>query len=135
MTVTLLTPDGLPSTPTHSQVAVATGTRTVYIAGQVSIDADGTTVGASDLVAQVEQVHRNVLTALAGAGATFDDVVKLTLYMVDLRPETLGPAVETLMRVRAELGLTATPPLTGIGVSALASPDYLLEVEAVAVLP
>lgn len=135
MPVSLLTPDGLPSTPTHSQVAVATGTRTVYVAGQVSIDADGATVGAGDLVAQVEQVHRNVLTALEAAGATFDDVVKLTLYMVDLRPETLGPAVETLMRVRSELGLTATPPLTGIGVSALASPDYLLEVEAVAVLP
>ena len=135
MPVTLLTPAGLPQTPTHQQVSVATGTRTVHVAGQVAIDERGESVGVGDVAAQVEQVHRNLVAALASAGATFDDVVRLTMYMADLRPETLGPAVEALLRTREAMGITAAPPLTCIGVSALASPDYLLEIEAIAVLP
>lgn len=135
MPVTLLTPAGLPQTPTHQQVSVATGTRTVHVAGQVSVDEHGETVGVGNLDAQVEQVHRNLVIALDSAGATFEDVTRLTLYMVDLRPETLGPAVDALLRTRQAMGIAAAPPLTGIGVSALASPDYLLEIEATAVLP
>ena len=135
MPVTLLTPTALPQTPTHHQVAVTTGTRTVYVAGQVATDEDGETVGVGDLEAQVGQVLRNLVAALTAAGATFDDVAKLTLYMVDLRPDTIGPAVEALIRAREALGIAAAPPLTGVGVSALASPDYLVEIEAIAVLP
>lgn len=73
--------------------------------------------------------------ALADRLATFDDVVKLTLYAIDLSPEVMGPAVEAILKARESLDITATPPLTGIGVNALASPEYLLELEAVAVLP
>lgn len=135
MTVSPITPAGLAQPPTHHQVSLATGTRTIYVAGQVATDADGATVGAGDLAAQVEQVYRNLVLALAGAGATFDDVAKLTLYMIDLNPETMGRGIEAMFQARQALGITATPPLTGIGVSALASPEYLLEIEAVAVLP
>ena len=135
MSVQLVAPAALPQPPTHHQVSVATGTRTVHVAGQVSIDAEGNTVGVDDIGAQVAQVTRNLVAALASVGATFDDVAKLTLYMVDLNPETLGAGVEAMFRAKHELGITASPPLTGIGVSALASPEYLIEIEAYAVLP
>lgn len=135
MPVSFLTPADLSQPPTHHQVSVSTGTRTVHVAGQVSIDIDGATVGVDDLVVQVEQVYRNLVAALDAAGATFDDVAKLTLYAIDLSPATMGPAVEAISAAKRALGITASPPLTGIGVSALASPEYLLEIEAVAVLP
>ncbi|GAA3150555.1 RidA family protein [Nonomuraea salmonea] len=66
MAVTLLNPDGLIESPAYRQVAVASGSRLVFIAGQVAWDAEGKTVGAGDLAAQVEQCYRNVATALAG---------------------------------------------------------------------
>ncbi len=134
MPVQLISPAALSQPPTHHQVSVATGTRTVYVAGQVATDTGGATVGVGDIGAQVEQVIRNLSTALSEVGATFDDVAKLTLFMVDLRPETLEPAIGAMFRAKEVLGITASPPLTGIGVSALASPDYLVEIEAIAVL-
>jgi enamine deaminase RidA (YjgF/YER057c/UK114 family) len=89
MPVTLINPDGLPKVELYRQVAIATGTKMVFIAGQVSVNADGETVGKNDLATQVEQCYLNVATALAGAGATFNDVVKLTLYVVNLNPEIM----------------------------------------------
>lgn len=134
MTVTLLNPTGLPKVDTHHQVAVATGSRTVFLAGQVAWDADGAVVGAGDVVAQVEQCYLNVATALAEVGGSFADVVKLTIYVVDLTPDKMALFGEGLARVAAKLGGLPAAPITGIGVSALASPDLLVEVEAVAVL-
>lgn len=135
MPVQHLDPAGLLQPPTHHQVSIATGTRMVFVAGQVATDADGATVGVGDIVAQVEQVTRNLVAALSEAGASFDDVAKLTLFMVDLRPETLEAGVGAIFRAKDLLDISASPPLTGIGVSALASPDYLVEIEAIAVLP
>ncbi|MDY7103325.1 MAG: RidA family protein [Actinomycetota bacterium] len=134
MPVTLLTPEGLPAVDLYRQVSVATGSTLVFLAGQVSVDADGATVGVGDLAAQVEQCYLNVATALAEAGATFDDVTKLTVYVVDLTPEKLPLFGEGISRATEKLGVTPAAPLTGIGVSALAGPDYLVEVEATAVL-
>jgi enamine deaminase RidA (YjgF/YER057c/UK114 family) len=134
MSVTLLDPEGLPQVPTHRQVSVATGSRLVFLAGQVAWGADGRTVGEGDLAAQVEQCYLNVATALAAAGASFDDVVKLTLYFVDWTPDKLAIAGEGIARAAETLGITALPPLTGIGVAALAEPGLLVEVEAIAVL-
>ena len=134
MSVTLLNPTGLPKVDTHHQMAVATGSRTVFLAGQVAWDADGATVGAGDVVAQVEQCYLNVATALAEVGGSFADVVKLTIYVVDLTPDRMALFREGLARVAAKLGALPAAPITGIGVSALASPDLLVEVEAVAVL-
>ncbi|MFE2940481.1 RidA family protein [Streptomyces sp. NPDC059255] len=134
MTITLMNPDGLPKIDLYRQVSVATGSRLVSVAGQVAWDADGATVGAGDLTAQVEQCYLNVGTALAGAGASFDDVTKLTVYLVDWTPDKM-PLVEAgVARAAAKLGVTPVPPLTGIGVAALAAPDLLVEVEATAVL-
>lgn len=134
MSVTLLDPEGLPRVESHRQVSVASGSRLVFMAGQVAWDADGRTIGEGDLAAQVEQCYLNVATALAAAGASFDDVVKLTLYFVDWTPDKLTVAGEGIARAAGRLGITALPPLTGIGVAALAEPGLLVEVEATAVL-
>ncbi|MFC9430281.1 RidA family protein [Streptomyces sp. NPDC056987] len=134
MTITLVNPDGLPKVDLYRQVSVATGSRLVFVAGQVAWGADGATVGVGDLTAQVEQCYLNVGTALAGAGASFGDVAKLTVYLVDWTPDKM-PLVEAgIARAAAKLGVTPVPPLTGIGVAALAAPDLLVEVEATAVL-
>jgi enamine deaminase RidA (YjgF/YER057c/UK114 family) len=134
MSVTMLDPEGLPQVGTHQQVALASGSRLVFVAGQVALDAEGRTVGADDLAAQVERCYLNVATALAAAGASFDDVAKLTLYVVDWTPDKLTVLGAGIARAAERLGITARPPLTGIGVSALAAPDLLVEVEAIAVL-
>jgi len=123
--------EGLLKNPAYSHVAVASGARTVYIAGQVAMDSQGNLVGAGDLSAQTEQVMRNLGTALAAAGAGFADVVKITTYVVDYKPE-----------MRAAIGKARTPFFAGreppastlVGVSALAAPGWLIEIEAIAVV-
>jgi enamine deaminase RidA (YjgF/YER057c/UK114 family) len=134
MAVTLVNPGGLPKVDIYRQVAVATGSRLVFIAGQVAVDADGAKVGEGDFTAQVEQCYLNLGTALAEVGATFDDVAKLTVYLVDWTPEKMPLFVEGVARASAKLGVSPMPPLTGIGVAALAEPGLLVEVEATAVL-
>jgi enamine deaminase RidA (YjgF/YER057c/UK114 family) len=134
MTVTLVNPRGLPETDLYRQVSVATGTKLVFVAGQVSWDADGTLVGAGDLAAQVEQCYLNVATALAEAGGTFADVAKLTVYLVDWTPDKMPQVLAGIDRAAKRLGGIPVPPLTGIGVAALAEPGILVEVEATAVL-
>ncbi|MGW4402545.1 RidA family protein [Nonomuraea sp. NPDC004702] len=135
MPVTLLNPEGLPEIDVYHQTAVASGTRLIFVAGQVSWDADGTTVGAGDLAAQVEQCYLNVATAVAGAGGSFDDVAKLTVHVVDWTPDKMTALLDGISRAKAKLGTTATPPATLLGVAALSVPDHLVEVEATAILP
>ncbi|MFI1648342.1 RidA family protein [Streptomyces avidinii] len=134
MAISLMDPDGLPKIDAYRQVAVATGSKLVFIAGQVAWDADGTTVGEGDLAAQVEQCYLNVATALAGAGGSFDDVAKLTLYVVDWTPDKMPLVMEGIGRAAAALGVTPVPPGTLLGVAALDIPEHLVEVEATAVL-
>ncbi|ULR55082.1 RidA family protein [Streptomyces deccanensis] len=134
MAITLLNPDGLPKTDIYRQVAIASGTRTVFIAGQVAWDADGVTVGEGDLAAQVERCYLNVGTALAGAGGSFEDVAKLTVYVVDWTPDKMPLLLDGISRAAAKLGVTATPPATLIGVAALDVPEHLVEIEATAIL-
>ncbi|MFJ4863602.1 RidA family protein [Streptomyces sp. NPDC088748] len=134
MAITLMDPDGLPKIDAYRQVAVATGSKLVFIAGQVAWDADGTTVGEGDLAAQVERCYLNVATALAGAGGSFGDVAKLTLYVVDWTPDKMPLVMEGIGRAAARLGVTPVPPGSLLGVAALDVPEHLVEVEAVAVL-
>ncbi|MEU1218664.1 RidA family protein [Streptomyces microflavus] len=134
MAITLLDPEGLPKVGVYRQVSVATGSKLVFIAGQVAWDADGTTVGAGDLAAQVEQCYLNIGTALAGAGGSFDDVAKLTVYVVDWTPDKMEQFLEGAARAAAELGVTPVPPGTLVGVAALDVPEHLVEIEATAVL-
>jgi enamine deaminase RidA (YjgF/YER057c/UK114 family) len=124
-------PEGLLHNAAFSQVVVAAGTRTVYTAGQVSIDASGALVGAGDLAEQTAQVMRNVGLALAAAGADFSDVVKITTYVVDYKPEHRA----IVGKARAPFFKNGTPPAsTLVGVSALALPEWLVEIEAIAVI-
>jgi enamine deaminase RidA (YjgF/YER057c/UK114 family) len=124
-------PEGLLHNASFSQVVAATGTRTVYTAGQVAIDERGTVVGPGDLASQTAQCMRNVGLALAAAGAGYADIVKITTYVVNYKPEhraIIGAA-------RAPFFANRTPPAsTLVGVSALAVPDWLVEIEAVAVV-
>lgn len=134
MAITLVNPEGLPKVDIYRQVSVASGSRLVFIAGQVARDADGGKVGEGDFAAQVEQCYLNIGTALAEVGGSFDDVVKLTVYLVDWTPDKMPLFVEGAARAAAKLGVTPLPPLTGVGVAALAEPDMLVEIEATAVL-
>ena len=134
MPVQLLNPEGLPRPEHYVQVAVATGSRTVYLSGQVARDAEGNPVGTGDLSAQVEQAFSNVATALAAVGGTYDDVAKLTVYVVDWSPDKLADLGAGLGRVAERLGVDPRKPVTLLGVAALGEPDLLVEVEAVAVL-
>ena len=103
--------------------------RTVYIAGQVAFDSTGTMVGVGDFRAQAERVFANLRIALASAGATFSDVVKTTTFVTDVSNAA------ALREIRGKYLDPARPPANSlIGVGALARPDILLEIEAVAVL-
>ena len=134
MSVTLVNPAALPTVDLYRQVSVGTGSRLVFIAGQVARDADGGKVGEGDFAAQVEQCYLNVGAALAEVGGTFADVVKLTVYLVDWTPDKFPLFEEGVARAAAKLGGTPAAPLTGVGVAALAEPDLLVEIEATAVL-
>ncbi|WP_338868603.1 RidA family protein [Myxococcus stipitatus] len=133
MPVTLLNPDGLPKTEVYRQVAITTGTRQVHVAGQVSCDAHGQLIARGDLTGQVAQACRNVALALSSAGATFKDVVRLTFYVVDWKPERMSELLAGLEQVTQEVRLEPAPASL-IGVSALFAPDFLVEIEATAVL-
>ena len=134
MAVELVNPPGLLAPMGYAHVGVATGSRTVYISGQVARAADGSPVAPGDLAGQVEQAYTNLITALAGVGATYTDVAKVTAYVVDLTEDKLGPFIEGAMRVAEAHAIDPTRPMTMIGVASLAEPDLLVEIEAVAVL-
>ena len=134
MPVELLNPATLPQPEFYRQVAVATGTRTVYLSGQVARDGEGNPVGPGDLAAQVEQAYSNVATALAAVGGSFADIAKLTVYVVDWAPAKMAELFTGATRVAERLGIDPVRPTTLIGVAALGEPDMLVEVEAVAVL-
>ncbi|MFP2926191.1 RidA family protein [Pyxidicoccus sp. 3LG] len=133
MPVTLINPDGILKTEVYRQVAIATGTRQVHIAGQVAYDADGQLVARGDLAGQVAQAYRNVAIALAAAGATFSDVVRLTFYVVDWKREKMSDFLAGIEQVAKELQIVPAPASL-IGVSVLFEPGVLVEIEATAVV-
>jgi len=127
-----LKPEGLSPANGYSHVIVAKPGKMVFIAGQVANDHEGKLVGKGDLKAQTVQVFENLKLALAAAGASFDDVVKIGWYVKDYKPEYLP----TLRDVRNQYVNSARlPTSTLVGVQSLFQPDYLLEVEAIAVIP
>ncbi|MFD9476247.1 MULTISPECIES: RidA family protein [Streptomyces] len=134
MAITLVNPEGLPEIDAYRQVSIATGSRLVFIAGQVAWDADGVTVGEGDLAAQVERCYLNIGTALAEVGGSFEDVAKLTVYVVDWTPDKMPLLMEGITRAAAKLGAAPVPPASLLGVAALDVPEHLVEVEATAVL-
>lgn len=128
--IQLLNPSTLASPLGYSHVAKITGGQTIYLAGQVALDASGALVGRSDFRAQAQQVFENIKTALATVGADFSHVVKLNFYLIDRTHLPL------LREVRDLYVNTETPPAsTLVEVRGLAREEFLLEIEAIASLP
>jgi enamine deaminase RidA (YjgF/YER057c/UK114 family) len=102
----------------------------VFVSGQVAEDAGGTLVGPGDFAAQARQAFANVGRALAAAGASPEQVARITICVVAYRPECLPAIREARTAVFGE----HKPADTLLGVEALAEPEYLIEVDAIAVL-
>jgi enamine deaminase RidA (YjgF/YER057c/UK114 family) len=128
--VNFVNPPGLAQPPGYSNVVEVRGGRIVYIAGQVAIDSQGKLVGGSDFAAQADQVFRNLTTALASVGCTPSSLVKLTVYVRDMRCLPLYRKARD--RFFQSTKPPAAPAVTLIEVSSLFAEDYLLEIEAVA---
>lgn len=114
-----------------SHASLQEGGRTLHLAGQVAWDKEGTIIGAGDLAAQTRQALVNLKTVLDAAGATVADLVRVRTYVVDHNPDKLGPVLDEMT---AFYGDVVPPPNTFIGVQALALPDFLIEIEAIAVI-
>ena len=126
-----LNPPTLCKTYGWSHVVTTTGGKTIHISGQTAFDAAGQVVGKGDLLRQTEQTFENLRLALAAAGATWNDVVVTRLYVVNYKPEQLP----IIREVRSRYVSPDRPPAsTLVGVQALAHPDWLIEIEATAVV-
>lgn len=130
--VAFLNPEGLNQNPAFSNVVVVSGAvRTIYIGGQDAVDADGQIVGVGDIAAQTEQVLRNLRTALAAAGAGPEHVVKWNVLVVE--GQDFGSGFAAFQRV---WGVPPDPPvITAAIVKGLAHPDFLVEMDAIAIVP
>jgi reactive intermediate/imine deaminase len=123
-----LSPDTLPRPFGYSHVVDAPAGRIVFISGQVPLDATGNLVGEGDFAAQVRQVFQNLSAALAAAGASWNDVVKLDYFVRDIGE------VAALRAIRDEYVNTEQPPAsTLVEVSRLFRDEVLVEIQAVAV--
>ncbi len=129
--VELISPKELHHNPAFSQVAVVSGNiKTIYIGGQNAVSTSGEIIGKSDIATQAKQTLNNVQVALKAAGANFSDIIKWTVYIVS--GQSPQPAFQVFQEV---LGRKTEPPLvTVLFVAGLANPDFLLEVEAIAVI-
>jgi enamine deaminase RidA (YjgF/YER057c/UK114 family) len=130
MTLEFINPEGLPVPASYTQVIVATGSRLVFVAGQVADDARGNLVAAGDLAAQARQAFANVGRCLAAAGARPNQVTMIKIYVVHHRPEYLPAISEARIAVFGD----HKPADTIVGVETLAEPGYLIEVDAIAVV-
>ncbi|MGW2695591.1 RidA family protein [Streptomyces sp. NPDC001296] len=122
-------PDGVAPAAAYTHVVMGTG-RFVAISGQLALDEDGKPVGEGDPAAQARQVFENLRRCLAAAGATFDDVVKLTYFVTDM---AYLPAIRAARA--AHISGDRLPASSAVQVAALVGPEFLMEIEAFAVLP
>ena len=130
--VTYLSPDGLYKNPAYSQLVVTKGPMmTIYVGGQNATNKEGQIVGKGDIKAQAMQTLNNLKVALAAGGASLDHVIKWNIYIVAGQDSRV--AFEALQE---DLKKMPHPPIiTGVYVAALAQPDFLLEMDAIAVVP
>src|SRR5215475_10763684 len=130
--VQYLNPDGLHKNPGYSQAVVVAGNaKTVYVGGQNAVDASGQVVGKGDLEAQTEQVLKNVETALAAAGAKLEHVLRWNVYIV--QGQSVRPGFDAFRRAWGDR--PSPPTVTVVFVAGLANPDFLVEIDATAVVP
>lgn len=126
MAIDRIIPPGMQPHPMYTPVVKAGPT--VYVAGQTARGADGKVVGVGDITAQARQVFKNIETALRGAGARFEHVVRVTIYLTDARFR------EPFNQVQREFLKDNLPASTLLIVAGLALPEFLVEVDAVAYL-
>ena len=127
--IRFLSPETLATPPGYSQIVKVTGGQTIYLAGQVALDASGNLVGPGDFRAQAQQVFENLKMALEAVGANFSHVVKLNIYLLD------HTQLPILREVRDSYVNTEAPPTsTLVEVRSLAREEFLLEIEAIASL-
>ncbi len=112
----------------YAQGVEVSGGRTLYVAGQVALDADGRLVGEGDIRAQARQVFRNIRAIIEEAGGGMTDIVKLTTFLTSMDD------YPGFVEVRSEFLPAPWPAATLVAVSALVRPEWLVEVEAIAVL-
>lgn len=118
-----------PDWPWARKVRIAQGVRsgnTVFVSGQIAFDADGNLVGKGDMTAQARQVFANIAAVLAEAGATMDDVVKITAFVTDMSRYAEYAAA------RSEAFPNTLPASATVATPALVMPGLLVEVEAIA---
>lgn len=126
----IVSPAGLAAPKGHySHGVVVSATETLYVAGQVPLDSTGNLVGRGDPAAQAKQVLENLRTVAEAAGARLEDIAKTSVFLVDLAHR---PAVG---EVRRRFFSGAPPANTLLVVESLASPDFLVEIEAIVPLP
>ncbi|WP_328931951.1 MULTISPECIES: RidA family protein [unclassified Streptomyces] len=121
-------PDGVAPATAYTHVVMGTG-RFVAVSGQLALDEDGKLVGEDDAAAQARQVFENLRRCLASAGAGFDDVVKLTYFVTDMAHM---PAIRTARA--AHIPDERLPAASAVQVAALVRPEFLMEIEAYAVI-
>ena len=127
-----INPDDLSKNPAFTQVVAVTGPgKTIYVGGQDAVDASGTIIGQGDVKAQVEQVFKNLQTALQASGAELEHIVKWNIYIVQGQP--LRPAFEASQKIWG--GRPNPPTISVMFVAGLANPEFLVEVDAIAVVP
>ena len=122
--------DTLPPSVGYSQAVTVRSGSLVYVAGQVAMDPSGKLVGLGDFRAQAEQIFENLKAALAASGTSFDNVVKLNSYFVDIKQAPVFREVRDKY-----INVTHPPVSTAVEVRGLVREEWLLEVEAIAVVP
>jgi len=127
-----INPDGLSKNLAFSQIITTQGNgKTIYIGGQDAVNTSGEITGKGDIAAQTEQVMKNLQTALAACEATFENLVKLSIYMVQGQDLYSGFEVS-----QKHLGNLKHPPaISVLIVAGLANPDFLVEIDAIAFIP
>ena len=127
-----INPDGLSKNPAFSQIVTTQGSgKTIYIGGQDAVNEKREIVGKGDIVEQTEQVMKNLQLALSACGATFDNLVKLSIYVV--QGQNLYGAFQASQKFFSNL---LNPPVISVLIVAgLANPDFLVEIDATAFIP
>lgn len=127
-----INPGGLSKNPVFSQIVTTQGNgRTVYIGGQDAVNTSGEIVGKGDIATQTEQVMENLQIALSAIGANFENLVKLSIYVVQGQDMRQGFAAS-----QKYLGTLTNPPaISVLIVSGLANPGFLVEIDATAFIP
>jgi enamine deaminase RidA (YjgF/YER057c/UK114 family) len=124
-----IAPPGVAPSVGYTHVVSGTG-RLVAISGQIALDEAGEVVARGDAEAQARQVFENLRRCLSAAGATFDNVIKLTCFVTDMA------SLPAVRRVRDTFVDTARPPAsTAVQVTALFRPELLVEIDALALIP